>query len=543
MTKRFTVIFFIVLGIIALLMTGFVLVLFLAPGFSAFGVRYIALNTRNYDSGEIRLIDEVGAFTGDIEINAKEVPIYVYFTQANGGGNAYKVRYYENFSGFTKSKIEDPSIEITKRNGVVVININEYEKFIFQNANTKKFVNLYIPMENISGTGAGRTNLTINTKSSSIVFDRELPQSEEDLRVPSFKNVTINGNGNIKYNVEMRAITYSLSTNNSILITDDKLSSFNAVNYKLNSNKGKIEIKREVSGDLYCTTKNGKITFLTCKNFVGETTYGDIYCSDNSKQTELAGIVKITTKTGNITLGNVNGTGDNEIVSGSGNVKIKKIKDGSIETKRGSVQINSVNKMKITTNMGKVNVEEALTSIDVSTKRGRINLGGENMVVNNPKVFSRLGRVNVTSALGEVYIETVSSDVMFNNKSSENITIYAGGKLTATALTGKINITANQNTTLDFAKITDNATIKMGKNCKSLLIKAYDDAYGDTRFIISGKMSTIYEDDPTDDVDPYKMVSGEQLTNKKDGTGALLDVTAANANIDVYFKVTNTEED
>lgn len=543
MTKRFTVIFFIVLGIIALLMTGFVLVLFLAPGFSAFGVRYIALNTRNYDSGEIRLIDEVGAFTGDIEINAKEVPIYVYFTQANGGGNAYKVRYYENFSGFTKSKIEDPSIEITKRNGVVVININEYEKFIFQNANTKKFVNLYIPMENISGTGAGRTNLTINTKSSSIVFDRELPQSEEDLRVPSFKNVTINGNGNIKYNVEMRAITYSLSTNNSILITDDKLSSFNAVNYKLNSNKGKIEIKREVSGDLYCTTKNGKITFLTCKNFVGETTYGDIYCSDNSKQTELAGIVKITTKTGNITLGNVNGTGDNEIVSGSGNVKIKKIKDGSIETKRGSVQINSVNKMKITTNMGKVNVEEVLTSIDVSTKRGRINLGGENMVVNNPKVFSRLGRVNVTSALGEVYIETVSSDVVFNNKSSENITIYAGGKLTATALTGKINITANQNTTLDFAKITDNATIKMGKNCKSLLIKAYDDAYGDTRFIISGKMSTIYEDDPTDDVDPYKMVSGEQLTNKKDGTGALLDVTAANANIDVYFKVTNTEED
>ena len=541
MTKRFTVIFFIVLGIIALLMTGFVLVLFLAPGFSAFGVRYIALNTRNYDSGEIRLIDEVGAFTGDIEINAKEVPIYVYFTQANGGGNAYKVRYYENFSGFTKSKIEDPSIEITKRNGVVVININEYEKFIFQNANTKKFVNLYIPMENISGTGAGRTNLTINTKSSSIVFDRELPQSEEDLRVPSFKNVTINGNGNIKYNVEMRAITYSLSTNNSILITDDKLSSFNAVNYKLNSNKGKIEIKREVSGDLYCTTKNGKITFLTCKNFVGETTYGDIYCSDKSKQTELAGIVKITTKTGNITLGNVNGTGDNEIVSGSGNVKIKKIKDGSIETKRGSVQINSVNKMKITTNMGKVNVEEALTSIDVSTKRGRINLGGENMVVNNPKVFSRLGRVNVTSALGEVYIETVSSDVVFNNKSSENITIYAGGKLTATALTGKINITANQNTTLDFAKITDNATIKMGKNCKSLLIKAYDDAYGDTRFIISGKMSTIYEDDPTDDVDPYKMVSGEQLTNKKDGTGALLDVTAANANIDVYFKVTNTE--
>ena len=541
MTKRFTVIFFIVLGIIALLMTGFVLVLFLAPGFSAFGVRYIALNTRNYDSGEIRLIDEVGAFTGDIEINAKEVPIYVYFTQANGGGNAYKVRYYENFSGFTKSKIEDPSIEITKRNGVVVININEYEKFIFQNANTKKFVNLYIPMENISGTGAGRTNLTINTKSSSIVFDRELPQSEEELRVPSFKNVTINGNGNIKYNVEMRAITYSLSTNNSILITDDKLSSFNAVNYKLNSNKGKIEIKREVSGDLYCTTKNGKITFLTCKNFVGETTYGDIYCSDKSKQTELAGIVKITTKTGNITLGNVNGTGDNEIVSGSGNVKIKKIKDGSIETKRGSVQINSVNKMKITTNMGKVNVEEALTSIDVSTKRGRINLGGENMVVNNPKVFSRLGRVNVTSALGEVYIETVSSDVVFNNKSSENITIYAGGKLTATALTGKINITANQNTTLDFAKITDNATIKMGKNCKSLLIKAYDDAYGDTRFIISGKMSTIYEDDPTDDVDPYKMVSGEQLTNKKDGTGALLDVTAANANIDVYFKVTNTE--
>lgn len=541
MAKRLSVIFFIVLGIIALVMTGLVLLLFLAPGFSAFGVRYIALHTRDYDSGEVRLIDKVGSFTGDIEINAKEIPIYVYFTQSNGGDVAYKVRYVEKYSGLTKSKIEDPSLSVEKRDGTVVITVNEYEKFIFQNANTEKYLNLYIPLENISGSGAGRTNLTINAPKSSVVFEREL-QNEEDLRIPSFKNVTINTNGKIKYGLEMNATTYEYNTNNSIVITEEKTSSFNATNYKLNSQKGKIEIKRAVAGDLYCTTKNGKITFVSCKNFVGETTYGDIYSSDKNKDITLAGIVRIKTGTGNITLGNVNGTGNSEIFTGSGNVKINKIKDGTIETKRGSVTIKSVNNMKITTNTGNVNIEESLSAIDVSTKRGRVNLGGENMVVNNPKVFSRIGRVNVTSALGEVYIETISSDVVFKNKTSDNVTIYSGGKLTATNLTGKVVLTANKDTELTFAKISDNVNVKLGKNCKNLVVKAYSDAYSDTRYIISGKESTIYEDDPTDDIDPYKMISGDELTNKKDGTGPLLDISATSAKIDVYFKITSIEE-
>ena len=83
----------------------------------------------------------------------------------------------------------------------------------------------------------------------------------------------------------------------------------------------------------------------------------------------------------------------------------------------------------------------------------------------------------------------------------------------------------------------------MGADCKNLVVKAYSDSYSDTRYIFTGSMVTIYEADPTDDIDAYKMISGENLTNKKDGTGPLLDVTAAKANIDVYFKVSGSDED
>ena len=47
---------------------------------------------------------------------------------------------------------------------------------------------------------------------------------------------------------------------------------------------------------------------------------------------DIFGIVKIETKTGNVVLGEVNGDGENSISTGSGNVTIKKIKDGKIKT-------------------------------------------------------------------------------------------------------------------------------------------------------------------------------------------------------------------
>lgn len=66
MAKRFVSIFFIVIAITLFLVVGFVMLLFLAPGFSAFGLRYIAYGTRLYDSGKIIITDEIGSFNGHI---------------------------------------------------------------------------------------------------------------------------------------------------------------------------------------------------------------------------------------------------------------------------------------------------------------------------------------------------------------------------------------------------------------------------------------------------------------------------------------------
>ncbi len=538
MAKRFATIFFIVIAIALFLVVGFVLLLFLAPGFSAFGLRYIAYGTRKFDSGKLVITDEIGSFSGNFILETDEVPVYICYSQ----GMDYEIRYYENFSGLTRSKIENPSIDISKdANGNAVIKVNEYEKFIFQNVATEKFVKIYIPLSTVSsGSKAYNTNLTLNLGKSNLTFEKDEGGPDGDLRVPTHKNITVKTNGKVSYTAEVRAKKFSYETNSSIFIGEDVLSAINAEDYTLKSG-GKIEIARDVTGDVTATTNNRNLKLIGCKNLYAETGHGHISCYNSDAEIEIFGIVKITTKTGNVILGNVNGDGTNTISTGSGNVTIKKIKDGSITTKRGSITVNSVRDMKIETNMGKVVVEEALTKIDVTTKRGKITVGGTGMTVNNPRLFSRLGSISLNSASGTVYIETISSDITFTNTNSSSMEIYSGGKLNAVGLQGVVTIKAEEETYLKFNSISGNANIEVGDKCKKITIYATNDNASETRYIIEGKAVTRYEDDETDDIAAYKMGTPEPLaTNKVDGSGPLLDVYGKNAEISVYFKIENT---
>ena len=106
MAKRMMVTSLIVLGIAAFLIAGFFLVLFLAPGFQAFGLMYISKGARAYASGEVRILTEMeklgyDSFSGSITLEVDECPVYVEFSQKYD----YIVEYYENYSGLTKTNM------------------------------------------------------------------------------------------------------------------------------------------------------------------------------------------------------------------------------------------------------------------------------------------------------------------------------------------------------------------------------------------------------------------------------------------------------
>lgn len=540
MAKRFISIFFIVIAIALFLVVGFVMLLFLAPGFSAFGLRYIAYGTRQFDSGRLTIQDEIGSFDGVI-LNTKEIPVYVVYSQ----GTNIEVRYYENFSGLTKTDIENPSIDVEKNDaGNAVITINEYEKFIFQNANTEKFVKLYIPLQMVCtyGSKAYRTDLVLNLGDSNLVFEKDEGGPDGDLRIPTHRNVTVKTDGKVDYKAEVRAKKYTYETVNSIKIGDGVLGAINAEDYTLKSG-GKITIERDVSGDVRATTNDRSLKLISCKNLYAETGHGNISSFKKDVEIDIFGIVKIVTKTGNVTLGEVNGDGKNSIKTGSGKVEIAKIKDGEITTKRGSVKIKSVRDMKISTSMGKVVVEEALSKIDIYSHRGKITVGGEGMTVSNPTLESRLGKVSLTSATGTVLLKTTKADVDFKNTNSSNITIYSGGKTNATGLQGEVYIDSAKTASLEFDKISGNTTIKLGDKCETLKLYVTHDNASETRYILSGKNVTMYEDDLTDDVAAYKMDSKPEFTNKLNGSGPLLDVVGKKTNIYAYFKIENSATD
>ena len=162
MGKRLANVLLISLGIAISGVFVFTLVLFLAPGLSVFGIKYIASGTHVINDSYI-LTEEMpgGTFSGSIRIETDNVPIYVVFSQKY----TYQVDYYDNYNGLTTSKFDDPSIEFSKDNdGTAVVKVKSFKKFIYENHNSNRYIRLLIPSTVIGGTKAGETSLEIVSK-------------------------------------------------------------------------------------------------------------------------------------------------------------------------------------------------------------------------------------------------------------------------------------------------------------------------------------------------------------------------------------------
>lgn len=558
MAKRFATMFFIMIGVVIFLLSAFLLVLFLAPGFSLFGIKYITINTHGINTGKVKIIGAFNqiygndAFSGSIIINSNEVPVYVDFAAA---GQDYYYEYYDNYSGITKSTIEDPKLLVERNeNGDAVLTVQSFETFAFENANSSRYVKVYIPLANISVSDyAGKeqylygdsdpgernkyqTNLIINAGSAPVEFSK----SDKD-RAPAFDRVEIKTTDSVKYNgCHIKAMTFAFESNKSIRITAGLTANIDAKSYELVSTSGNILVNREVKGDLVAKTKNGSIRFFSCNNANIYTELGDIYSCLDNRDIEILGTAKIKTTAGSITIDKILGDGQNRIETGSGSVMIDSLKNGTILTHRGSVNIRSVNDVIISSNMGNITIEEVLKSIDVSTKRGKITLGGKGMILKSPKVSSHLGKITVINASEKVYIESISSDIEFVNGDSNNIEIHAGGKLKAENLKGIINISLNESAELEFDDISNSTKILTKENCTHINIMAINTYKDDLYYLLYGNPVSIYEANNTGYA-TYSLFGSKDYFVGDNKNGIKFEILGDNqtgvssAKVDIYF--------
>lgn len=533
MAKRFANVFFITLGIILSCVVVFALVLFLAPGLSVFGIKYIAKGT-HIVSESTAISDKMTdrTFSGSIKLEVDDIPVYVTFSQRY----VYEIEYYDNYNGLTNSKFDDPSIEYSKEpDGTAVIKISSFKKFIYENSNSTRYVKLQIPSSVVGGTRAGQTSLTILSKTSNITF----ADSANDNYDPYFRNLKIETNGKINAQTKVIADNYSLKTINAIEIGEDENTSINATNYTLESTGGKIVVNRDVAGDITATTKNARIQVLSCKNLIADSGFGDVYSASKDKGMVVRGVANIKTTAGVVEVDSILSETEKSIIeTKTGNVTIKKAFDVDVTTTRGFVKVNSARKSNIKTSSGSVTLETSTESVNVTTKRGKVFLGGEGNVLYNPTISSTFGKVNVGSASGTVKIETIKADVNFVNGDASNIKINAGGNLTAENLLGAVNVEVAGNAEISYANFTQKSTI-VGTNAKSLItIRMYNNESTTFSYNLEGNDVTLFEYNIDDPDNNYQIGKSTNLTSSAEMVGKPL-LSATNAGrLVVYYKKT-----
>lgn len=511
MSKRFATTCFIVLACVLIACFAFVIGLFLLPGVYLFGLKYIGQNTHGgeniaqnnfangVDASPVYLSvqydkngNQLGQFSGII-VNCYEVPVKITFTDSAGH---WKIKYKDLYNGITSSKIKDPTIEYEKdESGNIVIDVSEYHTFLYESSVSSRYLELFMPFQSLFEDNVNGFNFEINSYKSPVTFDFEIEQNYSN--PATFNNLSIVSNGAVNFNYNVKARTYKLSTSKTIEVNEsDKIQ---ATNYDLTSTDGKIVINKDVEGNLTCNTTLGRVLLRNCKNLTCNTTFGDVgYSGDDDGNVTVNGIAKVSTRAGNITLGDVLGessTNKNSISTTSGNVTIRTIKDATISTQRGKITVDSLRDAEVTSKTGKVYIQEVKTKLVARTTRSAIVVGGDSMLVRDVELYSTLGNIELLSAMGKVSIETISGNIDFTNTSSREIYLNCGGSLLAENLVGDVEIKVEKVVRkIEFDDLTQgNADITLGNKCNSAYVYIDHDSFENVSYMVKGTSVAIQE--------------------------------------------------
>ena len=552
MSNRFATIALIV--VVSILSAGvfFFVGLFLFPGMSMFGMRYIGPGTHKYYRNMDDIELQVGEFR-DIVVNTSEVPVEVVFvTETN-----YKFIYYDNYNGLTKGSVDEPSLDVgVNESGQLVFTTHEYKKFLYESTTSVRYLKIFIPLFKVDASLSmtNRWSLIINSDKSDIYFGK---YSSQDPRDANFYDLKIKTDGKINFNpgkllndqtyvaeTQIKAENFHYTSNNSILIDENKTNVADATNYYLNSLRGNIDISCLISGDLEATTNQGSIKLVSCNNFTAKTSYGTIGFGGSEEDGEILvkGSLNIDSRAGSVNIGTVRGTSNIKTTSGNVKIAYELVGNAKIETTRGSVDITKGSSLEISTNIGKVKVLEATSKVKVSTMRGNIYLGSEEKTVKNIDAFSRIGKVYVNSAGGTVKIQTISSAVEFTNGTSQNINIESGGKLIAKRLMGTVTIKAEDDIEkIEFEDITlGNTEIVLADGCRSAQIDCLNNKPNEVHYFLKGASVSVYEYS-NNQYHPQNNGSSIDNLTETENINCKFKVEGNKANIRINFKAKDAE--
>lgn len=449
------------------------IVLLVAPGVNFFDVKYVRASDSKYEqSFKVNNIDS----STDIVINGKSVPIYVNFVQSE----IVNVRLKQNFTGFTRSKIDASELYVVSEDNVINITTNEFEKFLFGSDMNVDF-GLYV---DVPVYYHGNINITANQ--SKVTFGG---------LVGVVADVTISTKGDLGFGKDITIDNLTLNTTKKSFEIGSNVSVLG--NIAITNESGSVTVSNANGGNFSFTSKTGKLHFAGCeKDFAANVTHGsisiagesaivkgkaNIVCGGDVTLSAIYGETNISTNSGDVSLGKVEevfSSSKVNIVTKSGNINLIGNYDGElltvattsgkfnanivsnsvISSSRGSINANAVNNIEIVGGSGKVFILKVNGNAKITTKSGSVTLSADNGgIVNSAEVTTKNGAITIYNpSAGNFKLKSTSGKIYFYGIKgvASNLDIDSTRSVvTATNISGKTTIKTSKRVDMSVAEI------------------------------------------------------------------------------------------
>lgn len=478
MKKKIIGAIIVVLGCALLFVFGSVLIMFLAPGTEIFGIRYVASGTSKCEN----INKSLEAFSGDVYIDTKNVPITIKFTEEY----AYAVDFCQNFIGFTKSKQKVASYSEEYKENNLYITANEIEEFVYSQKADQFFrFNLYLPQKFFS---SGTRSINIKSKSSSVKI----------LGRANLNNFTMDSTGGLTVPEESK-----LTVSDQIKIKSSKLidlgTNVTCHTCNLESTGNSINVANPIPGDIVAKTKGGDLKFTSCKNLTFTSKSGSVKAYGNVENVAEEK-VNIKTNGGSVSLGKVNTNISvsstlfedmTNIKTEGGAISINQMIGGVLTSTRGKITVSNASNLLINSKTGNVIVKNITDKITVKGKNGKVALG-EGGTIANADVSTTTGAIFAYNVTGNVTLYSKSNDVTFENLSSENINLHSGKKLVAKNLMGKVDAYSRADGKYTFTKVSGDVNITSGTRTDHITIELPNSKAGTFDYSLKSTKAKVY---------------------------------------------------
>ena len=455
--KRLLISFSIVIASFLLFVVGMGVILALAPGSRIFGVSYVSAIV-----GKNQVIKEWNDYIeGDIQINAEKVPVIIEvlpYTQT-------KVTFTQLYSGYTTNESRVPDAEIERTADGISVKTHEISRFLI-GSNREFSLVVQIPLE---WARSGRHSISVYAENSDVTLT--VKDSAADVEL-NFDNLVFNGNGKLSVDCAVKANNLDLTTTNDFEL-GEKLS---ANNVKFKTTSANLTIKKAIEGDIEFSSTRGNLKFVSALNVKAQTTSGSILPFEETNL--ILNSCEISTRSGKISVSEVLGVNQSSVSTNSGKITLKNVNNAKISSPRGKIEIETIKLGEINGGTREISVKNVLTSLEVNSKQGDVNIGTSAgaCVVKSVKVNSTSGEISVYNPTGEVNLTSTNANILLMNNSATKIDVSCGKNLVAHGLSGLVNVYAKKNITLSIARLDADVNITGGQDSREINVSAQEKA-------------------------------------------------------------------